>query len=342
MRRLFSKFPASRIPLIACLLAVPRLQGEAVDPPDTEPFVRRVLELEGGSQVSGVILKQTPDAYWVDLGHDVLRLPATRVVGSMELDEAGERQTDDLVPRDNRLFKVREDTQTLPVESWVRRLGEGVVEVRSRAGQGSGFILNERGHVLTNHHVIAGDRELTVTVFSGTDGDLERIQYRNIRILAMDPANDLALLAIEDEIRRPLTWLPLGVAGEMQTGETVFAIGSPLGLDRTVSRGIVSLTDRLINGILFLQTTAQINPGNSGGPLLNLRGEVIGVNTLKYMRTGIEGVGFAVPSESIKIFLAKRSAYAFDPRNPNTGYHYLNPPRKSEWQTPEEPRTDTP
>lgn len=311
--------------LLSLLLALPALFAEP-DGMELTPAALRIFDLEGGSSVTGRLLKETVDMYWVDVGHDVLRLPSSRVVlvRDLQTGESGE----DSPASEGTLFHTRRETQTLPVDAWVRRLGEGVVEIRSRAGQGSGFLLNAEGHVLTNHHVIAGDRELTVTVFSGSGANMERVQYRNIRILAMDPANDLALLAIEDELTRPLTWLPLGRAGDMNTGETVFAIGSPLGLDRTVSRGIVSLTERLINGALFLQTTTQINPGNSGGPLLNLRGEVVGVNTLKFVRTGIEGVGFAVPSETVKLFLARRSAYAFDPRNPNTGYHYLNPPRK--------------
>lgn len=317
-----------RVFLLSLLLLPALVFSEPGEPTGPEASLR-VFELEGGAAVTGRLLKESVEMYWVDVGHDVLRLPSSRVLQTRELrgEDTGDLPED---PSAETLFHIRRETQTLPVDAWVRRLGEGVVEIRSRAGQGSGFILNAEGHVLTNHHVIAGDRELTVTVFSGSGANMERIQYRNIRILAMDPFNDLALLAIEDELRRPLTWLPLGLAGEMNTGETVFAIGSPLGLDRTVSRGIVSLTERLINGALFLQTTAQINPGNSGGPLLNLRGEVVGVNTLKFMRAGIEGVGFAVPAETVKLFLARRSAFAFDPRNPNTGYHYLNPPRKSE------------
>jgi len=322
--------------LLPLLLVFPALfaEPEELEPPQTD---LRIFELEGGAAVTGRLLKESAEMYWVDVGHDVLRLPSSRVllVRLPRIEKPGDESAAD----PGRLFHVRQESQTLPVDAWVRRLGGGVVEIRSRAGQGSGFLLNANGHVLTNHHVIAGDRELTVTVFSGSGANMERIQYRNIRILAMDPANDLALLAIDDELKAPLTWLPLGRAGDMNTGETVFAIGSPLGLDRTVSRGIVSLTERLINGALFLQTTAQINPGNSGGPLLNLRGEVVGVNTLKFVRTGIEGVGFAVPSETVKLFLARRSAYAFDPRNPNAGYHYLNPPRKGDTSLPQ-PRLD--
>lgn len=321
--------------LIGCL-TLAFLHAEDPPPPI------RTLTLSGGAALTGQVLKEDSDNVWLDLGYDVLRIPLDRVSAQQAAADTQPEADQQLTDR-QRLYHLRREPVVLPVETWVSRLGEGVVEVRSRAGQGSGFILNEEGYVLTNHHVIAGDRELTITVFSGADENLERIQYRNIRILAMDPVNDLALLAIEDELKKPLTWLPLAMGGDMRTGETVFAIGSPLGLDRTVSRGIVSLTDRLVGGVLFIQTTTQINPGNSGGPLLNLRGEVVGVNTLKLMSVGIEGVGFAVPSDTVKIFLNKRNAYAFDPRNPNTGYAYLNPPRKSEWTQPEtDPESPTP
>jgi serine protease Do len=315
--------------LLLLALAVPPLLR-----PDDGTAVRR-LWLQGGGEVAGPVLKQTEQAVWVDLGHDVVRVPRERIRSIGDSEAPGTAAPPAVAPAEDAVWNRREQSESRPVEAWVDRLGEGVVEIRSRAGLGSGFVINDEGLVVTNHHVIAGDRELTVTVFRDTAQGLKRVQYTNIRIVAMDPARDLALLSIQDELEAPLKWLPIGRSDVMRTGETVFAIGSPLGLDRTVSRGIVSLADRLINGRLFLQTTAEINPGNSGGPLFNLRGEVVGVNTLKVVRTGIEGVGFSIPSESLKLFLAKRSAFAFDPRNPNSGYHYLNPPRKTEGAHPD-------
>jgi serine protease Do len=106
----------------------------------------------------------------------------------------------------------------------------------------------------------------------------------------------------------------------------VFAVGSPLGLDRTVSTGIISLTNRVIRGRLFIQTTTEINPGNSGGPLFNLKGEVVGINDLKLVGIGLEGLNFAIPVSTLKEFLHNRSAFAFDPRNPNAGFRYNRPP----------------
>lgn len=119
--------------------------------------------------------------------------------------------------------------------------------------------------------------------------------------------------------------MPLGDSQSVGEGQTVFAIGSPLGLERTVSQGIISLRNRALGGLLYLQTTTQINPGNSGGPLFNLRGEVVGVNNMKPMMTGIEGLNFAIPVSVLKTFIINRDAYAFDPRNPNAGFRYLQP-----------------
>ncbi|HNX05840.1 MAG TPA: trypsin-like peptidase domain-containing protein, partial [Opitutales bacterium] len=108
------------------------------------------------------------------------------------------------------------------------------------------------------------------------------------------------------------------------------AIGNPLGLERSVSEGIVSIPSRLINGNLLIQTTAQISPGNSGGPLFNMRGEVVGVNNLKVVGFGAEGLAFAVPSETLRDFIEHRDTFAFDPRNPNSGYRYNTPPSVSQ------------
>jgi serine protease Do len=124
--------------------------------------------------------------------------------------------------------------------------------------------------------------------------------------------------------------LPLGESGGLGEGETVFAIGSPLGLERTISQGIISQSRRLLAGLIYLQTTAQINPGNSGGPLFNLRGQVVGVNNMKAMMVGVEGVSFAIPVDTLKEFLRDRDAYAFDPRSPNAGYRYLSPAETSQ------------
>jgi serine protease Do len=121
--------------------------------------------------------------------------------------------------------------------------------------------------------------------------------------------------------------VPLAGEDSMSVGDRVFAIGSPLGLERTVTEGIVSTKTREIQGTLYLQTTAQINPGNSGGPLFNLHGEVIGVTNMKI--TFGEGLGFAIPVDTVTYFLDHRDAFAYDNENPNNAYRYLPPPMRA-------------
>jgi len=119
----------------------------------------------------------------------------------------------------------------------------------------------------------------------------------------------------------------MGSADALSVGEQVFAIGSPLGLERTVTEGILSTKTRQLQGELYLQTTAQINPGNSGGPLFNMSGEVIGVTNMKI--TFGEGLGFAIPVESVRFFLEHRDAFAYSTDNPSNPYHYLEPPSRT-------------
>jgi serine protease Do len=113
---------------------------------------------------------------------------------------------------------------------------------------------------------------------------------------------------------------------QLQDGDEVFAIGNPLGLERSVSQGIIGTRNRNVKGLVYIQTTAEINPGNSGGPLFNARGEVIGVTNMKLLFA--EGLGFAIPVAYLKLFLDHHEAFAFDRNNPNTGYRYLDPPRR--------------
>ncbi len=179
---------------------------------------------------------------------------------------------------------------------------------RQAEGTGSGFIVDDQGHVVTNQHVVAGATRLDVTLADGTIyvGEL----------VASDPANDLALLRIQapaDRLRQ-LTVVPLGDSDSLKVGQPVIAIGNPFGLERSASMGIVSslgrsrpgLESRLITNMI--QTDAAINPGNSGGPLLNLRGEVVGINeqievTGGSARQGNIGIGFAIPVNTLKRYL---------------------------------------
>jgi S1-C subfamily serine protease len=188
-------------------------------------------------------------------------------------------------------------TPTRGVSDLVKQIGEAVVQVRTPGGLGSGFFINADGYLITNFHVIEGETEISVEVYHQTDGQLDRETYKQVKIIAINKFHDLALLHIEDKNAPKFKYVTLGNSDALTVGDAVFAIGSPLGLERTVTSGILSTKTRELEGQLYLQTSAQINPGNSGGPLFNLAGEVVGVTNMKI--TFGEGLGFAIPAELV-------------------------------------------
>ncbi|HDN97944.1 MAG TPA: DegQ family serine endoprotease [bacterium] len=167
---------------------------------------------------------------------------------------------------------------------------------KKQTGLGSGFIVDKDGYILTNNHVIEGVDKIYVKLFNDDH------KYR-AKVIGTDPKTDLALIKID--AKRPLPEAKLGDSDKIQVGEWVIAIGNPMGLEETVTVGVVSAKGRSGFGITqyedFIQTDAAINPGNSGGPLVNIRGEVIGVNTFIIAPYAAQNIGFAIP-----INLAKR------------------------------------
>ncbi len=168
-------------------------------------------------------------------------------------------------------------------------------------GTGSGFMVDDRGYILTNNHVVENADSLEVTL-----ADKSKVPAK---LIGRDPNNDLAVIRVTVP-RERLTPLRLGESGQLQVGQMAIAIGNPFGLDRTVTRGVVSAlgrslksdTGRQIRNVI--QTDAAINPGNSGGPLLNSRGEVIGINTAIFTPSGGSvGIGFAIPVNTAKKLL---------------------------------------
>ncbi len=288
--------------------------------------VRRVV-LRGGAVVEGEILKDADGHVIVDLGVQVLDLPrsAIRRIESLEQGDAGNGQQ-----QDQGIWIDIPGRGLRNVQGNLPRCAPAVVEVRTPAGLGSGFIIHPDGYLITNVHVITGEQEITVTQFVKGEQEFRPVRYDEVRVVALNPHLDLALLKIEGDDEKKFPFVPLGDELSLTQGETVFAIGSPLGLDRTVSQGILSSTSRPIDGHVLLQTTAPINPGNSGGPLFDLRGRVIGVNNMKLAGLGLEGLSFAIPVMELKRFLNDRDAFAFDPRNPNSGFRYNQPPDTKE------------
>jgi len=286
------------------------------------------MELNGGSELRGVIVLERPDVYYVDLGFDIISVPKEAVVGLTEVSADGSGTVVDTTNK--MLYRMSEEGGDQPIREWIGRLGEAVALVQTPTGLGSGFVINGDGYIVTNDHVIAGEHRISVTIFKDGDRELSKVTYDDVRIVATSSELDLALLKVEPTSDDPFHSVALAAASSgVFEGQTVFAIGSPLGLDRTVSEGIISVANRVISGRLYLQTTTQINPGNSGGPLFNLRGEVVGVNNMKIAAVGAEGLGFSISADVVKSFLDNRDAYAFDPRNPNTGFRYLSPPKMS-------------
>jgi len=160
---------------------------------------------------------------------------------------------------------------------------------------GSGVILDASGYIVTNNHVIDGASEIYVTLSNGDE-------YPAI-LVGSDPNNDLAVIKIE---KTNLPVARLGDSDRLEVGETAIAIGNPLGLDlsQTVTVGVISAKGRVVHinehSFTFIQTDAAINAGNSGGALVNLKGEVIGINTAKIKHAGVEGIGFAIPANTVK------------------------------------------
>jgi serine protease Do len=305
------------------------------------------IELKGNASVTGTILADRHDQIVIDVGYTILVIPRDQVLKLLQDNEVSAKpivtpaSTPAPAPAPAPQVETTADasagqgfyktdvplTPDQSVRELVKTLGSAVVQVRTPEGLGSGFLINPDGFLITNFHVVEGETQISVEVFYQKDGQLERRTYKKVRIIALNKFGDLALLHIEDLDAPKFASVTLGDSDKLAVGDSVFAIGSPLGLERTVTEGIVSTKTREIEGVLYLQTTAQINPGNSGGPLFNLRGEVVGVTNMKI--TFGEGLGFAIPIETVKYFLNHRDAFAYDNDNPTNPYRYLEPPSRS-------------
>ncbi|MCL6431119.1 MAG: trypsin-like peptidase domain-containing protein [Anaerolineae bacterium] len=189
-----------------------------------------------------------------------------------------------------------------------RQASPGIVNIKvyvqrgflSGQGAGAGFVFDEKGHIVTNNHVVSGARRVTVVFYNGQEAEAT--------VVGLDPHSDLAVLEVKD-LPEGVRSLPLGNSDEVAVGQTVIAIGNPFGVGSSMTSGIVSGVGRTIESGATpfsipraIQTDAAINPGNSGGPLLNLKGEVIGVNA-QIATGGVEanaGVGFAIPANIVR------------------------------------------
>ena len=299
------------------------------------------IQLKEQAAIVGKVLAEKPDQVAVDVGYTVLVIPRNQVVKILR-NETPVVAAKPPVASDSATAvgaggpaEAQPGFYTAPnkpapahtVLELVKQLGEAVVQVRAPSGLGSGFFINEDGFLITNFHVIENETQIGIEVYHQKGGELDRKTYKQLRIIALNKFADLALLKVDDPGAPRFKYVALGISDALSVGEKVFAIGSPLGLERTVTEGILSTKTREMAGSLYLQTTAQINPGNSGGPLFNLSGEVIGVTNMK--ASAGEGLGFAIPIESVKFFLDHRDAFAYANDNPGNPYRYLEPPSRT-------------
>ena len=298
------------------------------------------IQLKDKAAVTGTILAEKPDAVVVDVGYTVLVVPRSSIASIAKtgtlappVEPVASNTTAILNVPAQFYYSTLLASPARDVSSLVKQIGEAVVQVRTPEGLGSGFFINADGYLITNFHVIEGETEISVEVYHQKDGQLDRETYKQVKIIAINKFHDLALLKIEDKNAPKFKFVTLGNSDALSVGDAVFAMGSPLGLERTVTQGIVSTKTRQLEGNLYLQTSTQINPGNSGGPLFNLAGEVVGVTNMKI--TFGEGLAFAIPVELVKSFLDHRDAFAYAADNPNNPYRYLEPPSRTK-QKPEE------
>ena len=221
-------------------------------------------------------------------------VPASHPGAGLATDE------DELTPEERVNIAVYEDVNRSVVHITTKSYGGDGLFWRETAsnGDGSGSVLDQQGHILTNYHVVEGAREIRVTLFDGKSYDA--------RPVGVDRATDVVVLKI-DAPTETLHPVVLGDSARLRVGQRVFAIGNPFGLDRTLSTGIVSSLNRTLPSQSkyrtmeqIIQIDASINPGNSGGPLLDTRGRMIGMNTAIASTTGESaGVGFAIPVSTI-------------------------------------------
>ena len=196
------------------------------------------------------------------------------------------------------VFNIVNQTGMIPWPTIYNQLKDSVVLIETNLGLGSGFVYDINGHIITNQHVIDGADTIQVTFLDGN--------ITSASLIGMDIYSDLAVVKVDPQVTN-LYPVVLGSSSELRVGEPVAAMGNPFGLSDTLTVGIVSSLERTLTAvgnyviIDIIQLDAAVNPGNSGGPLVNLLGQVVGVNTAIQSETGtFTGIGFAIPSDTIK------------------------------------------
>ena len=296
-----------------------------------------VIQLKDQAAVTGKILAEKPDAVVVDVGYTVLVVPRSVIAGISKSGNVAPVTTTPAAPG-NPVARVNPLTQfynsdTRPgaahdVQDLVKRLGEAVVQVRTPEGLGSGFFINADGYLITNFHVIEGETEISVEVYHQHNGQLDRETYKQVKIIAINKFHDLALLQIEDKNAPKFKFVTLGSSDALSVGDSVFAIGSPMGLERTVTSGHSQHQDpRRLKASFTCRPPRRSTPATAAARCSTSPARSSGVTNMKI--TFGEGLGFAIPVELVKSFLDHRDAFAYSTDNPNNPYRYLEPPGRT-------------
>jgi serine protease Do len=320
----------SRLATLATLVAAGILGAAPASPAAAD-----VVKLKSGASVDGTVLKRSDRRIWVDVGPDVLSFDMNDVAG-VESSSAGASVETKL----DTLFSTATGLAELPPREQAKILGPAVIKVSTPGGLGSGVILSRDGYAITNAHVVQGETNLRATVwFAQADGTLKRTDIDDVELVAINNHIDLALIKINHPDVKDFLFAPVQDAEKLEIGQNVFAIGNPLGLERTLTQGVVSTTQRSFDGLTYIQTDTPINPGNSGGPLFNTKGEVIGITNMGIR--GGEALGFAIPARYVKDFIRNRESFAYDRNNPNSGHNYQKPPTRQQEGAPPSLRDGT-
>jgi len=286
------------------------------------------IVLKSGNEISGSILADKQNQLIVDVGYTVLIIPKDRIVEVLK--DAKQAQT--VIKSDNKSLYRQADLKPRPLQQCYKDVAQAVVMVSTPRGLGSGFFINEQGFLITNYHVIERETKISVTVFEEAKGGFDKVKYDKVKIIALNTFFDLALLKVEDVDDTQIDFVSLGDNESLKVGASVFAVGNPLGLERSLSEGAITTVNRAFEGLVYIQTNADINPGNSGGPLFNMSGQVIGVTNMGYINLG--GLGFAIPVNYVKHFIENYEAFAYDKDNPNSGYRYTQPDPRKDFKKP--------
>ncbi len=314
----------------------------APTPAPTTAGGRELWILHGGGEVFGRLVKETATTLFVDVGSEIVPIAVSSVerrVPQADLEAQAKSGTPRLgagagsvdpatgaiIFRGDSAKSARSQTEILD------HAKRSVVLVSNSRGRGSGWVLDKQGRIVTNHHVVGNEKYQTVTLFVPQGTQWERKRFDNCKVEAFSRIYDIAIVRVDlDALAKEkveLVPIPVAAPDSLKAGEQVFAVGNPgMGgtiLAHTISEGIVSSLARNFDDVIYIQTTAAVNPGNSGGPLLDARGNVVGLITLK--ATFQEGIAFALPTGLILHFLGNSKAFEYSETNRNKGFKYLPP-----------------